>query len=195
MVASKAVKKHQTNTDDNRWTINISCCGIESGVDGPRFYLVKEEKIYLQTFKGDFLKKHKTTPGSKVIPTPNTYMGDKVWNKLAPDFSKGLRDVPVIKDYLELWMVLTLAGYGSHLQGDALKIFSDYNILIVKEEGDTSKVCQAYDKDVSLRKKRHHCHLLNVIGMAVNMVDQYALIIVANKVCTLCVLFYLSVAN
>ena len=47
-------------------------------------------------------------------------------------------------------MVLTLDGYGSHLQGDALKIFADYKILIVKEEGETSQVCQEYNKDVPL---------------------------------------------
>ena len=122
-------------------------------------------------------------------------MTDKFWNELAPDFSKGICDIPVIKDYPELWMVLTLDGYGSHLQGDALKIFADYKILIVKEEGDTSKVCQAYDKDVSLSDKGHHRHFLNGIRISVNTVDQYALIIVANKVCNLCVLFYLSVAN
>ena len=92
-------------------------------------------------------------------------------------------------------MVLTLDGYGSHLQGDALKIFADYKILIVKEEGETSQVCQAYDKYVPLMNKRHRCHFLNGIRMAVKMVDEYTLIIVANKVCTLCVLFYLSVAN
>ena len=92
-------------------------------------------------------------------------------------------------------MVLILDGYGYHLQGDALKIFAYYKILIVKEEGYTYQVCQAYNKDVSLSDKRHHHHLLNDIRMSVNMVGQYALIIVANKVCTLCVLFYLSVIN
>ena len=138
MVASKSVKKHQTNTENNCGTITISCCGLVSGVDGPRFYLVKAEKIDIQTFKGDFANKHKAPPGSKVIPTPNAYMTNKVWNELAPAFAKGLCDLPVIKDYPELWMVLTLDGYGSHLQGDALKIFADYKILIVKEEGDTS---------------------------------------------------------
>ena len=71
MVSSKAVKKHQMNTEDNRRTINISHCGLASGVDSPRFYLVKAEKIDIQTFKGNFAKKHKAPPGSKVIPTPN----------------------------------------------------------------------------------------------------------------------------
>ena len=112
--------------------------------------MVNTENIDIQTFKSDFANKHKAPPGSKVIPTPNAYMTGKVWNELAPAFAKVLCDLPVIKDYPELWMVLTLGGYGYHLQGDALKIFADYKILIVKEEGDTSQVCQAYDKDVSL---------------------------------------------
>ena len=195
MIASKAVNKHQMNTNDNRGTITFYCCGLASVVDGPRFYLVNAEKIDIQTFKSNFANNHEAPPGSKIIPTQNSYMTLKVWNKLAPDFSKGLRDLPVIKDYPELWMAQTLDGYRSHLQEYALKIFADYKILIVKEEGDKYRLCQEYNKDVSLRDKRHHHHFLNGIRMAVNMVDQYALIIVANKVCTLCVLFYLSVAN
>ena len=125
MVASKAVNKHQTNTDDNCKNITIYCCGLAPGVDFPRFYLVKAENIDLQTFKGDFANKQMAPPGSKVIPTPNAYMTDKIWNELAPTFAKGLRDLPVIKDYPELWMVLTLDGYRSHLQGDSLKTFAD----------------------------------------------------------------------
>ena len=63
MVASKSVKKHQTNTDDNRGNITIYLFGLASGVDAPRFYLVKAENIDIQTFKGDFTKKHKAPPG------------------------------------------------------------------------------------------------------------------------------------
>ena len=54
VVASKYVKKHQIKKGDNRGTIKISCCGLASGADGPRFHLVKAEKIDLQTFKGNF---------------------------------------------------------------------------------------------------------------------------------------------
>ena len=63
VVASKAVNKHQKITDDNRETITISRYGLASVVDGPHFYLVQAEKIYIQTFKGDLSKKHKYTPG------------------------------------------------------------------------------------------------------------------------------------
>ena len=87
-------------------------------------------------------------------------------------------------------MTITLDGYGYHLQGDALNVFADHKILIVKEEGYTSQVCQAYDKDVYLSDKRHHCSFLNGIRAEISMVDQWTLVIVANKVCTFCILFY-----
>ena len=80
MIASKAVKKHQTNTDNKRGTITFYRCGLASGVDGPRFYLMKAEKIDIQTFKDNFAKKHKAPLGSKVITLPNAYTTDKVWN-------------------------------------------------------------------------------------------------------------------
>ena len=138
MVASKAVNKHQTNTDDNRGTITIYLSGLASVVGCPFFYLVNTYKIDIETFKSDFANKHKAPPGLKLIPTPKSYITGKVWNDLAPDFAKGLRDLPVIKYYPELWMAQTLDGHGFHLQGDALKIFADYKILIVKKEEDTS---------------------------------------------------------
>ena len=96
-------------------------------------------------------------------------------------FAKGLRQLPVVRDYPELWMVMTLDGFGSHLEGDALKLFAKHKILIVKEEGDSSQVCQPYDKKVALADKRHHRSLLT--GICVHMmIDQWALILVANTV-------------
>ena len=186
VVASKAVKKHQMNKDDNRGTITIARCGLASGADGPRFFLVKGEKVEMRTFQGNFAKKHKAPPGSKVIATPNAYMTNKVWNEMAPAFAKGLRAMPVVREYPDLWMTITLDGYGSHLEGDALKVFADHKILIVKEEGDTSQVCQAYDNKVALSDKRNHCSLLSGIRMNVSMIDQWTLIVVSNTVSSLC---------
>ena len=137
--ASKYIKKHQINKGKNRGTITIARCVLESGADGPCFYLVDAEKIDLQTFKGNFSTKHGAPPGSKFIPTPNKYMMDKVCNEMAPAFAKGLRDMPVAKNHPDLWMAITLDGFGSHLEGDALKVFSDHKILIVKEEGKLMK--------------------------------------------------------
>ena len=90
LVVSKYIKKHQINKGDNCGNITIAHCGLASGADGPRFYLVKTEKIDLQTFKGNFSTKHSAPPGSKFVTTPNAYMTDKVLNDMAPAFSKGL---------------------------------------------------------------------------------------------------------
>ena len=54
IVVSKYVKKHKINKSDNRGTITIARWGLESGADGPSFYLVKAKNIDLQTFKGNF---------------------------------------------------------------------------------------------------------------------------------------------
>ena len=52
---------------DNRGTITIARCGLASGADGPHFYLVKAEKIDLQTFKGNFSTKHGALLGQKSL--------------------------------------------------------------------------------------------------------------------------------
>ena len=112
-------------------------------------------------------------------------MTDKVWNDMAPAFAKGLRDMHVIKNYPDLWIPINLDGFGYHLEGDALKVFTDHNILIVKEVGDTAQVCQAYDNEVSKSDKRHHRYLLNGIQCDMPCIDQWTLIIVSNNVCSL----------
>jgi hypothetical protein len=183
VVASKHVKKQQINKDDNRASITICRCGLASGDEGPRYFLVKAEKIENNALKGDFARKHKAPPGSKVIPTPNAYMTDKTWNEMSTAFAKGLRALPVVKKYPDLWMAITLDGFGSHLEGRALEVFADHKILIIKEEGDTSQVCQAYDKDVAKADKRHHRNLLNGIRLVIPIVDCWNLVFVANAVC------------
>ena len=76
-------------------------------------------------------------------------------------------------------MEITLDDFGSHFEGNAFKVFADHKILIFKEEGDTSQVCQDYDNEVAKSDKRHHRGFLN--GIQCDM----PIIIVANKVCYL----------
>jgi hypothetical protein len=181
VIASKVVKKQQINKSDNKGTITIARCGLASGVDGPRFFLVKGEKIDQATFTRAFAAKHDAPLGSKVTATPNAYMTDMVWNEMSKAFAGGVRDLPVICEYPELWMVITLDGFGSHLQHEALQVFSDHKILVLKEEGDTSHVCQAYDKDVAKEDKRHHRSLLHMIRLEIDIDDRWTLVLVANK--------------
>ncbi len=56
---------------------------------------------------------------------------------------------------------LTLDGYASHLVPSALKSFTDSNIEVIKEEGDTSQVNQAYDQSVVKEDKKHISYWLD----------------------------------
>ena len=132
VVASKYVKKHHIDQGENRGAITIASFCLSSVEYGPCFYLLKAENINQHTFQGNFSTKHGAPPGSNFIPTLNAYMTDKVWNDMAPAFAKILWDVPVVKKYPDLWMAITLDYSGYYLEGDALDVFADHNILIVK---------------------------------------------------------------
>ena len=82
-------------------------------------------------------------------------------------------------------MAITLYGFGYNLEGDALKMFTDHYILIVKEKGDTSQVWQAYENEVVKSDKNHHRDFLNGIWCDMPCIDQWKLILVANNVCYL----------
>ena len=77
-------------------------------------------------------------------------------------------------------MVLTLDGYGSHKDTKALEVFAEHKILLVKEEADTSKVCQAYDKEVSKADKRHNWNFLDGIWLHSPMLGKMELVLIAN---------------
>ena len=81
--------------------------------------------------------------------TPSAFMTDEAWRTMAAEMCQGIREMPVINDHPNLWCMLSLDGFGSHLCPKALQIFADYFILVIKEEGDASQVCQAYDQKVA----------------------------------------------
>ena len=106
-------------------------------------------------------------------------MIDESWCKIAPKLCKGLRKMKGVVD--GMWMVLSLDGFGSHLVGDALLIFSDHLILVLKEEGDTSQVSQAYDQYVAKNDKRFTREILDKYKYhSTHVLNQWELILVIN---------------
>jgi hypothetical protein len=86
--------------------------------------------------------------------TPNTYMTDEAWIKLAPFIANGIRKMLVIKDHPNRMVCMTLYGFGSHLVPEALQAFTDAKIKVVKEEGDTLQVNQAYNQSIAKEDKK-----------------------------------------
>ena len=61
--------------------------------------------------------------------------------------------MPGICEHPNSWVVFSLDDFGSHLDNEALLVFNKYKILVLKEEGDTLQVSQAYDQLVAKQDK------------------------------------------
>ncbi len=67
--------------------------------------------------------------------------------------AQGIRLMPHIKDHPDWQVCLTLDEFSSHLVLAGLAPFTAANITIIKEEGDTMQVNQAYDQSVAKAKE------------------------------------------
>ena len=124
-------------------------------------------------------KHHSATPGSRVFMSPSAYMTDDAWREMVPHLCKAIRDSEVVRDHPHWWLFITLDGYSSHLIGDVLCIFNKYRIFIIKEEGDTSQVCQPYDQWVAKNNKLNVRSLLDLVRHRVKrMLTQWDLIVI-----------------
>ena len=174
VVGSAEVKKHEKNTQDNRDSITIVRIGNAAGNSGPWFFLIKRKELAIDCPLHNLKSFPGVPPGSKVVCTENAYMTDATWIKLAPDIAAGIRMMPVIKDHPEWKVVLTLDGFSSHLVPAGLAPFSDALIEVVKEEGDTLQVNQAYDQSVAKEDKK-------LIGTALDLVRSSRKLAVLNQ--------------
>jgi hypothetical protein len=76
------------------------------------------------------------------------------WVAMAPSMATGIRAMPVIKTMPEWWVLKIIDGFGPHVSSlDAMEIYESHKILLLKEEGDSSHVNQAYDQDVAKKDK------------------------------------------
>ncbi len=182
IIGSNERKKHEKNTSDSRLSITVVRIGSAAGIEGPRIYLGKgKEDPPSHMKKGNFSSRYTAPPGSYVKMTPNAYMTNEVWDELAADISEGIRACPGVRENPELWVVLSIDGFGSHLQGCALQVFHTYRILVIKEEGDTSQVSQAYDQMVAKSDKQLTRSVLDCYRLHIRkVINQFELIILIN---------------
>ena len=172
-------KKHENNVQDARKSITIVRSGSAAGTRmGPWMFLAEGQKMEHRSMR-NLPKNHGAPPGSRVFMAPTAYMTDEVWKEMVPYLCKELRDKPVVRDHPDWWLFMTLDGYSSHLVGDVLEIFNEHKIFIIKEEGDTSQVCQPCDQHVAKSDKLQVRSLLDVVRHRVKrMLTQWDLIVV-----------------
>ena len=87
--------------------------------------------------------------------TKNGYMTEDAWVEMAPKMAHGIRQMPVIRDNPNWWVLKIVDGFGAHNSSpEAMQIYYDKKIVLLKEDGDTSHVCQSYDQKVAKDDKR-----------------------------------------
>ena len=154
IIGDKKKKKHEVNTAGSRTSITVYRLGAASGDDGPTAYLpagVNRKAAYTD----EFLVRQGSAPGSTVVMTPTGYMTEEAWVKMAPSMAMGIRRMPIVSDMPDWWVVKFIDGFGAHTSSiSAMEIYEKEKILLLKEEGDTSHVCQAYDQEVAKADKR-----------------------------------------
>jgi hypothetical protein len=195
-------KKDNKSVEDNRDSIKIVRIGNSGGSSGQLLFLARGKTMDVPALKN--LPSLGVPPNSKIIMMPTAFMTDEAWAALAPNLAKGIRAMPVciclhlmlpfllmlsnaffsilfylkvIKDYPHWWVVLTLDGYGSHLNvSSALQVLHEHKIHIVKEEGGASDTNQAYDASVAKADKASNQWLLDTVQPKLGVMTQWDLI-------------------
>ena len=86
--------------------------------------------------------------------------------------------MPIICEHPNWWVVSLLMASVVMLMSlsEALKVFHEHKIFVVKEEGDTSAVNQPYDQSVAKAEKANIRDLLDQIRFKLGVIDQWDLI-------------------
>ena len=90
-------------------------------------------------------------------------MTNDAWEEIVPDLCMAIRKSKVVSEHPDWWVFLCCDGFKSHLLETCLPIFTNHKIYLVKEEGDTSHLCQAYDQMVAKADKLHFRSLLDTV--------------------------------
>ena len=83
-------------------------------------------------------------------------MDTKTWEKMTTSIIEGYQNMnPHSKATPDWWILEIIDDFGAYLASkQAIQLRYYAKILTVKEEGDTSYVCQAYDAQVAKLDKR-----------------------------------------
>jgi hypothetical protein len=141
----------------------------------------KSLKTHPSLKRDNFTKSYKLPPGSHIVMTPSAYMTDEAWIEMAERVALGIRCMPKIEDHGDWWCLLSVDGFGSHLKTEALETFAKHRILVIKEESDSSQVCQPYDQIVAKQDKRVTRGLLEGFCFSRHgVITQFELILIVN---------------
>jgi hypothetical protein len=139
VIGTASKSKTEKIMEDCRASITVLQTGAAGGFSGPWIFLaVGKEKITCRALRSiDTMPD--VPPNSKVYMTPSAYMTDSVYAEIVPQLADSIRRMPHICNHPEWWVIVSLDGFGSHVNvHEAQAAFFERKIMILKEEGDTS---------------------------------------------------------
>ena len=154
IIGDKQKPKHDLPTGNSRTSATIYRVGSTAGATGPTGFLPpgKQRKA---GYTDAFLEKHGAPPGSMVVMTPTGYMTEDAWLEMAPKMAAGIRQVKVVVDMPNWWVLKIIDGFGAHTSSErAMEVYSAAKILLLKEDAETSHACQMYDQKVATDDKK-----------------------------------------
>ncbi len=162
VIGNKNKEKQEKNSNDSGESTTTVHIGSAAGTEGPCIFLAKSKslKTHPSLEPNFFTRCCDSPPESHVIMTPSAYMTDEAWIETAQKVATGIRCIPKIEDHEDWWCLFSVDGFGSHLKTEALETFVKHQVLVIKEESDSSQVCQAHDQLGAKQDKRVTCRLL-----------------------------------
>jgi hypothetical protein len=156
--------------------------GNAAGTDGPAMFLPPGKAIK-PGFTEKFLEKNGAPSGSCIVMTANGYMTEAAWVEGSPKIAGGMRK---IMDAINpnWWGMKVVDGFGPHTTSlEAMQVYHDEKIMLIKEEGDTSQVNQVYDQDKAKEQKMNMrgavVHLRHATNATKGVLDGWHLVLVA----------------
>ncbi|KAI2491962.1 hypothetical protein MHU86_22582 [Fragilaria crotonensis] len=180
IIGASCKSKTEKIMSDCRASITVLRTGAAGGSSGPWIFLAAGKEMTCRALQ-NLGERDGVPPNSKVFMTPSAYMTDSVYAKIAPELADGIRKMPFICKHPSWWVVVCLDGFGSHVNvHEAQEVFYKRKILILKEEGDTSHINQAYDQSVAKNDKaRMRANLDLLCPHLRSRLDQWYLITIA----------------
>jgi hypothetical protein len=180
IIGDKAKKKHEAKVGDSRVSITMYRLGSVAGVTGPTGFLMAGQKRK-PGFTDEFLLRNGAAEGSSIHMTPTGFMTEEAWIEMTPFQIKGIKSIPIVAANPDWKVVEILDGFGAHFSSpEALQMKADAGIICVKEEADSSHVCQGYDKYVAKCDKAVMRSTLDLLrrttAICKGVVDQWGLV-------------------
>jgi hypothetical protein len=180
VLGDKEKKKHEKVLDDSRVSITMYRLGSAAGSTGPTGFLMSGKRVKTG-YTTNFLVDNGAALGSSIHMTKTGFMTEAAWIEMSPSQVKGIRKMPVICDNPQWWALDIIDGFGPHVSSAvAMEVYHDAKILLVKEEADSSHVCQTYDQSVAKLDKASGRECLETLrktkAVTMGVVDQWSLI-------------------